>query len=73
MAVLGDFLDDLIGGSPSGRLQLLVQQMTILAKSYMRDFLHVSPEPSFWASCAQPHLTQLTDGSKGYAVFRVGA
>jgi len=42
-------------------------------KSYMRDFLHVSPEPSFWASCAQPHLTQLTDGSKGYAVFRVGA
>jgi hypothetical protein len=42
-------------------------------KSYMRDFLHLSPEPSFWASCAQPHLTQLTDGSKGYAVFRVGA
>jgi 4-amino-4-deoxy-L-arabinose transferase-like glycosyltransferase len=42
-------------------------------KSYMRDFLHVSPEPSFWASCTQPHLTQLTDGSKGYAVFRVGA
>jgi len=42
-------------------------------KSYMRDFLHVSPEPSFWASCAEPHLTQLTDGSKGYAVFRVGA
>lgn len=42
-------------------------------KSYMRDFLHVSPEPSFWASCTQPHLTQLTDGSNGYAVFRVGA
>jgi 4-amino-4-deoxy-L-arabinose transferase-like glycosyltransferase len=42
-------------------------------KSYMRDFLHVSPDPSFWASCTQPRLTQLTDGSKGYAVFRVGA
>jgi hypothetical protein len=40
-------------------------------KRYMRDFLHVSPEPSFWARCAQPHLTQLTDGSEGYVVFRV--
>jgi hypothetical protein len=40
-------------------------------KRYMRDFLHVSPEPSFWASCPSPHLTQLTDGSEGYAVFRV--
>ena len=38
---------------------------------YMRDFLHVSPEPSFWAACKQPHLTQLTNGSDGYAVFRV--
>jgi hypothetical protein len=40
-------------------------------KRYMRDFLHVSPEPSYWAGCTQPHLTQLTDGSEGYAVFRV--
>ncbi len=40
-------------------------------KRYMRDFLHVSPEPSFWAACESPHLTQLTDGSEGYAVFRV--
>jgi hypothetical protein len=38
---------------------------------YMRDFLHVSPEPSYWASCKQPRLKQLTDGSEGYAVFRV--
>ncbi|MFL5950867.1 MAG: hypothetical protein ACJ74M_04610 [Gaiellaceae bacterium] len=42
------------------------------SREYMRDFLHVSPEPSFWASCKQPHLTQLTSGSEGYAVFRVG-
>jgi 4-amino-4-deoxy-L-arabinose transferase-like glycosyltransferase len=40
-------------------------------KRYMRDFLHVSPDPSFWAACPSPHLTQLTDGSEGYAVFRV--
>jgi hypothetical protein len=40
---------------------------------YMRDFLHVSPEPSFWAACKQPHLTQLTDGSNGYAVFRISS
>ncbi len=38
---------------------------------YMRDFLHVSPEPSYWAACKQPHLSQLTDGSNGYAVFRI--
>jgi hypothetical protein len=38
---------------------------------YMRDFLHVSPDPAFWAACKQPRLTQLTDGSNGYAVFRV--
>jgi len=37
----------------------------------MRDFLHVSPEPSFWAACKRPHLTQLTSGSEGYAVFRI--
>jgi len=43
------------------------------SKRYMRDFLHVSPDPSFWAACKQPRLTQLTNGSEGYAVFRVGA
>ena len=41
------------------------------SKRYMQDFLHVSGEPSFWASCSSPHLTQLSDGSEGYAVFRV--
>jgi hypothetical protein len=41
------------------------------SKRYMQDFLHVSPEPSYWAACKQPRLTQLTDGSEGYAVFRV--
>jgi hypothetical protein len=43
------------------------------SRRYMSDFLHVSPEPSFWASCTQPRLKQLTDGSEGYAVFRVGS
>jgi hypothetical protein len=43
------------------------------SKRYMRDFLHVSPEPAYWAACKQPRLTQLTSGSEGYAVFRVGA
>jgi hypothetical protein len=42
------------------------------SKRYMEDFLHVSGEPSFWAACPSPHLTQLSDGSEGYAVFRVG-
>jgi hypothetical protein len=37
----------------------------------MEEFLHVSGEPSFWADCQQPRLKQLTDGSEGYAVFRV--
>jgi hypothetical protein len=41
------------------------------SKRYMEDFLHVSGEPSYWAACPAPHLTQLTDGSEGYAVFRV--
>jgi hypothetical protein len=41
------------------------------SKRYMQDFLHVSPEPSYWAACKQPRLKQLTDGSDGYAVFRV--
>jgi 4-amino-4-deoxy-L-arabinose transferase-like glycosyltransferase len=43
------------------------------SKRYMEEFLHVSGEPSFWAACKQPHLEQLTDGSEGYAVFRVEA
>jgi hypothetical protein len=43
------------------------------SKRYMEQFLHVSGEPSFWAACKQPRLTQLSDGSEGYAVFRVGA
>jgi 4-amino-4-deoxy-L-arabinose transferase-like glycosyltransferase len=42
------------------------------SKRYMEDFLHVSAEPSFWAACSSPQLTQLSDGSEGYAVFRVG-
>ena len=42
------------------------------SKRYMEDFLHVSGEPSYWAACTSPRLTQLTDGSEGYAVFRVG-
>jgi 4-amino-4-deoxy-L-arabinose transferase-like glycosyltransferase len=41
------------------------------SRRYMQDFLHVSPEPSFWAACTSPRLKQLTDGSDGYAVFRV--
>ena len=41
------------------------------SQRYMRDFLHLSPEPSHWAACKFPHLTQLTDGSEGYAVFRI--
>jgi 4-amino-4-deoxy-L-arabinose transferase-like glycosyltransferase len=41
------------------------------SKRYMEQFLHVSAEPSFWAACKQPHLQQLSDGSEGYAVFRV--
>jgi 4-amino-4-deoxy-L-arabinose transferase-like glycosyltransferase len=41
------------------------------SKRYMEQFLHVSPEPSFWARCEAPGVMQLTDGSEGYAVFRV--
>jgi hypothetical protein len=39
------------------------------SRRYMRHFLHVSPEPSFWASCSSPRLKQLSDGKDGYAVF----
>jgi hypothetical protein len=41
------------------------------SRRYMEDFLHVSGEPAFWAGCRSPRLKQLTDGSEGYAVFRV--
>jgi 4-amino-4-deoxy-L-arabinose transferase-like glycosyltransferase len=41
------------------------------SRRYMEDFLHVSADPSFWSKCAKPRLKQLTDGSEGYAVFRV--
>lgn len=41
------------------------------SKRFMRDYLHVPGEPSFWAACSSPRLTQLSDGSEGYAVFRV--
>ncbi len=43
------------------------------SRRYMEDFLHVSGDPAFWAACREPRLKQLTDGSEGYAVFRVGA
>jgi 4-amino-4-deoxy-L-arabinose transferase-like glycosyltransferase len=41
------------------------------SRRYMEDFLHVSGDPAFWADCRSPRLKQLTDGSEGYAVFRV--
>ena len=41
------------------------------SRRYMEDFLHVSGDPAFWAACKEPRLKQLTDGSEGYAVFRV--
>jgi 4-amino-4-deoxy-L-arabinose transferase-like glycosyltransferase len=53
------------------RFRVLVLTTDEGSRRYMRDFLHISPDPSFWAACTGPHLTQLTDGSEGYAVFRV--
>ena len=41
------------------------------SRDYMERFLHVSSDPAYWASCAQPHLRQLTDGSEGYAVYDI--
>jgi hypothetical protein len=41
------------------------------SKDYMQNFLHVSDDPAHWAACPSPHLTQLTDGSEGYAVFKI--
>ena len=53
------------------RFRVFVLATDAGSKRYMEDFLHVSGEPSFWAACTSPHLTQLSDGSEGYAVFRV--
>ena len=40
-------------------------------RAYMRDVAKVPFDPAYWASCRSPRLTQLSDGSGGYAVFRV--
>jgi 4-amino-4-deoxy-L-arabinose transferase-like glycosyltransferase len=53
------------------RFRVFVQVTDQGSKRFMEDFLHVPAELSYWAACASPHLTQLTDGSDGYAVFRV--
>ncbi len=53
------------------RFRVFVLTTDVGSKRYIEDFLHVSGEPSFWASCSAPRLKQLTDGSEGYAVFRV--
>jgi hypothetical protein len=54
-----------------GRFRVFVLTTDAGSRRYMRDFLHVPPDPSHWAACKQPHLTQLTSGSEGYAVFRI--
>jgi hypothetical protein len=41
------------------------------SKRYMEDFLHVPSDPAYWAACKRPHLKQLTNGSEGYAVYRI--
>ncbi|HYY02241.1 MAG TPA: hypothetical protein VE736_00010 [Gaiellaceae bacterium] len=41
------------------------------SRDYMENFLHVSDDPAHWAACPSPHLTQLTDGSEGYAVLSI--
>ncbi len=43
------------------------------SRTYMQDFLHVSGDPSYWATCKQPHLRQLSSGKNGLAVFAVGS
>jgi hypothetical protein len=53
------------------RFRVFVQVTDQGSKRLMEDFLHVPAELSYWAACAGPHLIQLTDGSDGYAVFRV--
>ena len=54
-----------------GRFRVFVLTTDAGSRRYMRDFLHVPPDPSYWAACKQPRLTQLTSGSEGYAVFRI--
>ena len=41
-------------------------------RAYMRDVAKVPDDPAYWAACKEPRLTQLSDGSGGSAVFRVG-
>ena len=53
------------------RFRVFVLTTDESSKRYMEDFLHVSGEPSYWAACTSPRLKQLSDGSEGYAVFRV--
>jgi MFS family permease len=53
------------------RFTVLVLTTDEGTQRYMRDFLHVSPDPSYWAACKMPRLTQLTSGADGYAVFRI--
>jgi hypothetical protein len=53
------------------RFRILVLTTDEGSQRYMRDFLHVPADPSYWAACKRPPLTQLTNGSEGYAVFRI--
>ena len=53
------------------RFRVFVLTTDAGSKRFMEDFMHVSGDASFWAACQSPHLTQLSDGSEGYAVFRV--
>jgi 4-amino-4-deoxy-L-arabinose transferase-like glycosyltransferase len=39
-------------------------------QAYMRT-IGVPAEPEYWAACKSPKLVQLSDGSEGYALFRV--
>lgn len=40
-------------------------------QQFMRLVAKVPGSTSYWASCRAPRLTQLTDGSGGFAVFRI--
>ena len=37
------------------RFRVLVLTTDEGSRRYMRDFLHVSPDPAFWAACKTPH------------------
>jgi 4-amino-4-deoxy-L-arabinose transferase-like glycosyltransferase len=54
------------------RFRILVLLTDEGSRRYMEDFFHVSGDPAYWANCHSPRLKQLTDGSEGYAVFRIG-